>query len=45
MVRITRQVYNLFQEPYFEGWGVGTKSLGVKAGQTDRETPDIHDWW
>ena len=20
----------------FEGWGVGAKSLGVKAGQTDR---------
>ena len=37
----TRQVYNLLQDlwnrfPYFEGWGVDAKSLGVKAGQTDR---------
>ena len=35
-----RQVYTLFQDlwnrfPYFEGWGVGAKSLGVKAGQID----------
>ena len=39
----TRQAYNLFQDlwnrfPYFEGWGVGAKSLGVKAGQTESQT-------
>ena len=39
----TRQVYNLFQDlwnrfPYFEGWGVGAKSLSVKVGQTERQT-------
>ena len=37
-----RQVYNFFQDlwkrfPYFEGWGVGAKSLSVKAGQTDTD--------
>ena len=26
------------QVPYFEGWGVGAKSLGVKAVQTERQT-------
>ena len=24
--------------PLFKGWGVGTKSLVVNAGQTDRQT-------
>ena len=45
--RITRQVYNLFQDLWnrylnFEGWGVGAKSLGVKAGWADRQT-DRHN--
>ena len=40
---IARQVYNLFQDllnrfPYFEGWGVDAKSLGVKDRQTERQT-------
>ena len=40
---ITRQVYNLFQDmlnwsPYFEGFGVGIRSLGAKAVQTYRQT-------
>ena len=26
------------QVPLNEGWGVGAKSLGVKTGQTDRQT-------
>ena len=26
------------QVPYFEGWGVDAKSLGVKARQTERQT-------
>ena len=35
---LTRQVYNLFQDllnrfPYFEGLGVGAKSIGAKAAQ------------
>ena len=42
---LTRQVFNLFQDlwnrfPDFEGWGVGAKSLGVKA---DRKTPDLQN--
>ena len=37
----TRQVYNLFQDlwdrsSYFERLGVGKKSLGAKAAQTER---------
>ena len=24
--------------PYFKGWGVGARSCGIKAVQTDRET-------
>ena len=49
--KTTRQVYNRFQDlwnrfPDFEGWGVGAKSLSVKAVQTDRQTQtlDIQDW-
>ena len=26
------------QVPYFEGWGVGARSLGAKDAQTDRQT-------
>ena len=38
-----KQVCNLFQDvwnrfPYFEGWGVGAKSLGVKDKQIGRQT-------
>ena len=48
----TRQIYNLFQNlsnsfPYFEGWGMGAKSLSAMVVQTTDRTgnPKNYFYW